>query len=144
MAYAGSQAQAGRGSTLSIGGVVVGEIKNTSFNAGKWQTADVTNFESGSDAEFIATIRANGTIALAGNRVSGDAGQQAIESSYNSGIKAQFTTQLPMTATQTKEGDSYSFTALVISRDFNVDVEKAIDYKVELKVSGPITFTPGE
>lgn len=144
MAYTGSQAQAGRGSTLSIGGVMIGEIKSVPFTAGKWQTADVTNFESGSDAEFITTIRDSGSITLEGNRVAGDAGQQAVETAYDTGSIAAFTLQLPQSKTQTTDGDQYSFNALVISRDFTVDVTKAIDYKVELKISGPVTFTAGK
>ncbi len=145
MAYAGSQAQSGRGSTLSIGATptLIGEVKSVPFTSGKWQTADVTNFESGNDAEFITTIRDNGTVTLEGNRVSSDAGQTAVETAYDSGAIAAFTLQLPKTASQVTNGDKYTFNALVIGRDFTVDTTKEIDWKVELKISGAVTFTAG-
>lgn len=145
MAYAGSQAQSGRGSTLSIGATptLIGEIKTVPFTSGKWQTADVTNLESGNDAEFITTIRDNGTVQLEGNRVPGDAGQQAVESAYDNGSLQAFTLTLPKSSTQTTTGDTYTFNALVLSRDFTVDVTKEIDFKVELKISGAVTYTAG-
>jgi hypothetical protein len=145
MAYAGSQAQSGRGSTLSIGATptLIGEIKNVPFTSGKWATADVTNFNSGNDAEFITTIRDNGSVTIEGNRVSGDAGQTAVEAAYDSGEVASFTLTLPKTAAQVTKGDTYTFNALVLSRDFTVDVTKEIDYKVELKISGAVTFAAG-
>ena len=143
--YTGSQAQSGRGSTLSIGATptLIGEIKTVPFTSGKWATADVTNFESGNDAEFITTIRDNGTVQLEGNRVSSDAGQQAIETAYDAGTLEAFTLTLPRTSTQATKGDTYTFNALVLSRDFTVDTSKEIDFKVELKISGAVTFTVG-
>lgn len=145
MAYIGSQAQSGRGSTLSIGATptLIGEIKSVPFTSGKWQTADVTNFDSGNDAEFITTIRDNGTLNIEGNRVPGDAGQTAIEAAYQDGSLQNFVLTLPKTATQTTAGDTYSFSALVLSRDFTVDVTKEIDFKVELKISGAVTYAAG-
>ena len=145
MAYAGSQAQSGRGSTLSIGATptLIGEIKNVPFTSGKWQTADVTNFDSGSDAEFITTIRDNGTVTFDGNRVPADAGQVLVETAYQDGTIQSFTLTLPKTAAQATSGDKYVFSALVLSRDFTVDVTKEIDFKVELKISGAVTYTAG-
>lgn len=145
MAYAGSQAQSGRGSTIGIGATptLIGEIKSVPFTSGKWQTADVTNFDSGNDAEFITTIRDNGSLQIEGNRVPGDAGQQAIETAYQSGTLEAFVITLPKTSAQTTKGDTYTFNALVLSRDFTVDVTKEIDFKVELKISGAVTYTAG-
>lgn len=145
MAYTGSQAQSGRGSTLSIGAAPtpVGEITDVAVTRGKWDTADVTNFESNSDEEFISTIRASGQVQLSGNRVSGDAGQVAVEAAYQSGEVESFTITLPKTAAQATKGDAYTFNALVLSSDFTVDVKKQIDYKVDLKITGPMTLTAG-
>ncbi|HEV2463548.1 MAG TPA: hypothetical protein VGT04_07075 [Acidobacteriaceae bacterium] len=129
--------------TLTISPVILGEIKSVPFKAGKWETADVTNFQSGSDREFITTVRDNGTVDLAGNRVSGDAGQQAIEAAYSSGGISAFTLQLPLASGQSTSGDKYTFNALVVSRDFTVDVTKEIDWQVSLKISGAVTFAAG-
>lgn len=145
MTYTGSQAQAGRGSTLAIGATPtpIGELSDVPMNRGKWNTADVTNFESGSDTEFITTIRESGTVTLKGNRVSSDAGQLAVETAYQTGAIAAFTLTLPKTATQTTTGDTYTFKALVTGSDFTVSTTQKIDFTIDLKVSGPVTLTVG-
>lgn len=146
MAYTGSQATAGRGSTLSIGSgtpVTIGEIKSSSLTGTAWGTVDVTNFESGADQEFITTVRSNGEIAISGNRVASDAGQVAVEAAYASGAKTAFKLQLPLGPNQTTTGDAYTFNAFVVSRDFDVEVTKEIGWSVKLKVSGPVTLVPG-
>jgi len=153
--YNGSRAQAGRGSQLSIGGLtgaggvdtytLVGEIKTAGISGAQWGTEDVSNFESGADQEFLSTMRDNGTLDLAGNRVSSDAGQVAVEAAFSSGLKYDFKLQLPINtqAGQTTVGDSYTFSALVQSRDIAVDTTKAIGWTTKLKVSGPVTLVPG-
>lgn len=155
MSYTGSRAQAGRGSALSIGGitgaggtppfVTIGEIKTSGISGAQWGTEDVTNFLSGNDQEFITTIRDNGTIDLAGNRVASDAGQVAVEAAFASGLKYDWKLQLPFNAQagQTTVGDAYTFSALVQSRDISVDTSKAIGWTVKLKVSGAVTLVPG-
>jgi hypothetical protein len=145
MTYTGSLAIAGRGSVLSVGGTptVVGEVKTSGISGNSWGTADVTNFQSGPDREFIVTVRDNGQLKLAGNRVSADAGQVIVEASYQSGAITAFTLQLPKAASQTTNGDKYAFNALVESRSFDVDVTKEISWNVSLKISGAVTFTVG-
>jgi hypothetical protein len=153
MAYTGSKAQAGRGSQLSIGGitgstgtetfVLVGEIKTSGISGAQWGTDDVTNFQSGADQEFITTIRDNGTLDLAGNRVASDAGQVAVEAAFASGAKYDWKLVLPLALNQTATGDTYTFSALVQSREISVDTTKAIGWTVKLKVSGPVTLVTG-
>ena len=145
MAYTGSKSQAGRGSTLSIGATPteVGEVRSNPFNRGKWKSVDVTNFDSGSDSEILTVIRETGSVSVEGNRVSSDAGQVLVEAAYQSGTIQAFTLQLPKTAAQVTNGDKYTFNAFVESSDFTVDVEKEIDFKVGLKISGGTTLTVG-
>jgi hypothetical protein len=135
MTYTGSQATAGRGSTLSVGPTptMVGEIKTSSVSGNSWGTADVTNFESGADQAFITTIRNNGELKLAGNRVSADAGQVLVEAAYQSGAIIPFTLQLPKSPSQATMGDKYTGNCLVQSRSFDVDVSKEISWDVTLK-----------
>ena len=151
---AGSKAQAGRGTLLSIGGLTggtgivftpVGEVKSSGISGASWGTEDVTNFDSGPDAEFIATIRDNGTIDLAGNRVSSDAGQLLVEAAFGTGLKYDFKLVLPINAQAglTTLGDTYTFSGLVQSRDFAVDVAKAITFSAKLKISGAVLLTVG-
>jgi hypothetical protein len=145
MTYTNSQATAGRGSTLSIGTTPtpIGEIRSASPTGNKWGTADVTNFESGINEEFITTIRNNGEVKISGNRVSADAGQVLVEAAFNSGVIQQFLLTLPKSPSQTTTGDTYSFFALVESREFKVEVNSAISWEVSLKCSGAVTSTTG-
>lgn len=145
MTYTGSLATAGRGSLLSVGGTptTVGEIKSASITGNQWGTADVTNFQSAADREFITTVRDNGQMKLSGNRVSLDAGQVIVEAAYQSGAITAFTLTLPKSAAQTTNGDKYAFNALVESRSFDADVTKEISWNVSLKISGAVTYTAG-
>jgi hypothetical protein len=145
MTYGGSLAQAGRGSTLSIGSspVLIGEVKDVPLNRGKWSVVDVTNFESGSDSEQLTTIRKPGSLTFKGNRVSSDAGQVAVETAYQAGTLVAFVLQLPKTAAQTTAGDKYAFSAFVVGSDFTDSVEQAVEFSIELNISGGCTLTVG-
>lgn len=145
MAYTGSKAQAGRGTTLSIGATptLIGELNDIPIQRGKWETVDVTNFESVSDAEYLTTIRKAGSLTVKGNRVVSDAGQVAVEAAYQSGALSAFAITLPMTSTQTVKGDTYTFNAYVLSADFSVQPTKQIEFSMELQITGGTTFTAG-
>jgi hypothetical protein len=145
MAYTGSKAQAGRGTVLSIGGTPtpIGEVTDIPLNRPKWETIDVTNFDSGSDAEFISTIRKSSNFTVKGNRVSSDAGQTAVETAYESGAISAFTVQLPKTGAQTTSGDKYTFNALILGCDFTIQPTKQIEFSLDLQISGAVTFTAG-
>jgi hypothetical protein len=75
--------------------------------------------------------------------VSSDLGQVACEAAFSSGLLQPFLLQLPKTTAQTTMGDKYTFSALVSSRDFTVEVGKEIDWQVTLKISGAVTLTTG-
>jgi hypothetical protein len=154
MSYTGSKAQAGRGTQFSIGSlagtltptyVLVGEVKTSGITGAQWGTEDVTNSDSGPDQEFISTIRDNGTLDLSGNRVASDAGQVAVEAAFGSGLKYDFKLVLPINvqAGQSTVGDTYTFAGLVQSRDFSIDVTKAISFSTKIKVSGAVTYAVG-
>lgn len=145
MTYTGSLAESGRGSLLTVGGTptTVGEIKSASLSGNAWGTADVTNFQSGPDQEFILTTRNNGEFRLQGNRVSTDAGQVIVEGLYSSGLISAFAITLPKSSAQTTTGDKYTFNALVQSRSFDVDVSKEVSWTVTLKISGAVAFVAG-
>ncbi len=147
--------QAGRSSSLGIGPVyvpgaavtspayvTVGEIRSSSVSGAQWGTVDVSNFQSGVDEEFITTMRNNGEVSLAGNRVSSDAGQVACEAAFSTGELYMFQITVTKAAGQTA-GDLYTFNALVVSREFAIDVTKEISWNVKLKISGPLTLVPG-
>ncbi|HTF67032.1 MAG TPA: phage tail tube protein [Edaphobacter sp.] len=145
-----SKAQVGRSSVFSIGTpggsptyTPVGEVKSSGITGAQWGTTDVTNYDSGVDQEFITTVRNNGSLKLDGNRVSSDAGQIMVETAFSTGAITPFELKLPKSSGQTSAGDTFTFNALVESRDFTVGVSEVINYSVTLKISGPVTFTAG-
>lgn len=141
--YSGSQAQAGRGTTVSINGAIVGETTEVPLNLPKWNTCEVTNLESGDDAEYITTIRKASNFTIKGNRVPGDAGQTAVWAAYQSGARVPCVVTFPMDSTQTTSGDTYTFNVLVLGCDFSVQVEKAIDFSIDLQMTGGSTYKAG-
>jgi hypothetical protein len=150
MSYVKSAAISGKGSALSIGTTggtptftLLGECTSVDFSGNTAGTADVTNFQSGSYKEFIATIIDSGTVKLAGNRVSSDAGQVAVTTAFASLQVVPWKLDLPLASGQTVTGDSVAFNALVESNEFSVSTEKQIAFSITLKVSGPMTTTPG-
>ncbi len=148
--YVKSQAITGLGTILSINTgtsaapvwTVVSELKSLTQSGRQFATEDVTNFQS-SKREFIATLADSGSWKLEGSRVSGDAGQIAMEAAFATGALQQFQIQLPKTATQTTAGDQYGFYALIQDLNYSFAVEKADTFTATLKVSGDITETPG-
>lgn len=152
MPYTRSQAQAGRASILSIGPTVgtatptytpIMEVRSAPRRGAKWDTEDVSNFNSGVDKEFITQMRDNGTLEITGNRVGGDAGQTALKAAFGTGELYLFTFELPKTTGQTTAGDSWGFNALVESIDYDVDTTKAVTFTCTLKISGLPTETAG-
>jgi hypothetical protein len=145
MAYAGTQAQTGAGTIVDIGAtpVVIGEVSDLPLNRPKWATANVTNFSSGLDAEYIGTVREGATVNMKGNRVPSDAGQVAAEAAYQSGAITPFKAILPKTKAQSTSGDTIAFTAVVLSVDFSISPTKQIEFSMDLQLSGPTVITPG-
>lgn len=152
MSYTRSKAQPGRSSILSIGPVIgtssptftpIFEVRSAPRRGAKWETEDVSNFNSGVDKEFITNMRDNGTIEITGNRVSGDAGQTALKAAFATGGLYMFTFTLPLTSAQTTSGDVWAFNALVESVDYDVDTNKVVTFTCSLKLSGIPTETAG-
>lgn len=149
LTYTKTAAQAGRGTTLGIGSgtpVLIGEIRSISLDGNQWETADVTNMQSGFTKEFINTILDSGEFTTVCNRVSSDAGQVALESAFegaNAGVVQSFTLTLLKSGTQTTTGDVFVFNALVQSSNFSIEPTKETSVTAKLKVTGVKTFTPG-
>jgi hypothetical protein len=152
--YAGTKSQSGNQSQLSINtGTVasptwtlVGEVSEVTQSGSKNKSEDATNLESQAE-EFVPTIPTPGNYGGTMNRISGDAGQQAMNAAFTSvppGMP-QFKFQLPKNSTQTTQGDYFVFTALV--EEFN-DIGKItptgiVKTQFSLKISGPIAKTQG-
>jgi hypothetical protein len=138
MAYP-SKAGTGLGSTLSINGTLVGEIKTMKLAGRQAKTDDVTNFDSLA-TEFIPTIITSGTWDLTGNRIGSDAGQIAMEAAFNGLLLSPFSIHLAPTQDQgAGAGDTFTFTALVEAIDYDVASEKSQSFTAKLKISGLLT-----
>jgi hypothetical protein len=133
----------GRGTTLGIGATptLVAELKSIKLSGRKFDTEDVTSLDSQA-REFIGSIADSGSWSLEGNRVGSDAGQTAMETAFAAGTVSQFTITLPKTGTQTS-GDKFTFDGLITGLDYSIGVTEATTFSAEIKVSGPITITPG-
>lgn len=155
MAYTGSKAQAGRGTQLSLGGLTgaggaetftpIGEVKTTGISGVQFDQEEVSNMDSGVYKEYLATMIDPGTLDLSGNRISTDAGQQAVEAAFLTGLKYDWKMVLPINkqAGQTTTGDTFVFSGFVKSRDIPVDITKAIAWTVKLQLSGAPIYTQG-
>ena len=146
MPYTSSAAVAGRGWSLSIGSTptLIGEIQELPFTRPEWKFDDITNLESGNDAEILPTIRESSEFTIKVNYVSGDAGQAAIEAAYQAATLSPFTLQATKTATQTTAGDKWAFNGYVLGFDFDsISAAKHVVGSIKLKVTGAVTFTIG-
>jgi hypothetical protein len=120
------------------------ELRKIALSGRETGDADTTNFSSGA-REFLGTLISSGTWDIEGNRVGGDAGQLACETAFTTvpPVLKQFKIQLPKAPTQTSTGDSFTFYALIKQLNYEVEVEKAITLRGQLKVSGVLTVTAG-
>jgi hypothetical protein len=150
MPYTDSLAGIGLGSVLSINTgtassptyTPVGELNKLNLTGRTAGTADATNFQSLA-REFKGTLIDSGSWEFGGNRVGGDAGQVAMETSFTTLKLTMFKIQLPISGAQTTTGDSFTFKALVEELDYSVEVDKVIPVTGKLKVSGILTTTAG-
>jgi len=152
MPYTETQAQSGLGTTFAINTgtasvpvwTTIGEIVTAPQSGRMVKTADATNLESLA-VEWIATLVDSGTFDITTNRVAGDAGQVAVEAAFVARTRQPYKVTLPMTASQSTAGDTFSFSALVEESNPLADIstDKVIQDKFKLKVSGAITFAAG-
>lgn len=150
MSYIKSSAQSGKGVLLNINTgspttpiwTAVSEMKSFDQSGRQMMTVDVTNTES-TAKEFIATIPDGGSWKVAGNRVGADTGQLAMETAYQAGTLTMFQIQFPKWGTQTTQGDAFSFNALIEDLNYSISVDKEVSVTSTLKLSGPMTITPG-
>lgn len=166
MSYTKSQAQSGNQAVVSIaaaGGTVstatytvVGEVAEFNQSGTVNKTDDTTNLNSIAE-EFLPTILTPGNFAGTMNRVSDDAGQQAVQTAFGGIIggvptpptlnywKVQLAKNPNLTVPQTVAGDQLIFLALVEEfTDFGtVKPDKKVSTILKLKISGAIYRTLG-
>ena len=152
MPYTLSKAQTGAGTLVNINTgtpstptwTVIGEIQNFSQSGKQNATDETTNLQSTGE-EFLATFFKPGKFDFTYSRVSGDTGQVALKTSFDSKTILGYQVVLPKTPTQSSTGDTYTFSALVEEMADISDIQptKKILGKASLKVSGAITLVAG-
>jgi hypothetical protein len=148
-----SKAKVGRGTVVSIGGVTGGttttftpieELMDASFSGAAWGTDETSNFDSGVNEEFVATMRNNGEVSLKGNLVDGAVGQTALSAACDTGSKFDFTIVLAKGPGETTKGTSYAFSAITLSfLNIGITTKGIVQFDAKLKVSGAIITTVG-
>lgn len=152
MPYTASQAWLGVGSLLEMGDggtptelfTVIAEISDISKSGAKADTVDVTNMQSPSGyREFISGLRDAGELAITANWITLDAQQQALQTKFDTGAKANFKIVLPQIAGGSITPGNYAFSAVVTGLDFSLSPTKQAVLSAKLKLSGKPVFTPG-
>jgi hypothetical protein len=146
MSYTKSKAQQGKGTVLAIvagqTSTPVGELDTLNLTGRQTGTEDVTNFDSAMK-EFIASLPDPGSWDFSGNRVGSDAGQVAMETAFQASSTESFTITLPKTGAQQNSGDVFAFDGIIEKLNYSIAATKKIAVSGSIKVSGPITITPG-
>lgn len=124
--------------------VPIMEISESPVSGYKWDMEDITNFDSGKNKEWLKTLLDSGKMAVAGNRVSDDTGQQLLRAAFLDTVAYMFQLQYPLNVDQETTGDTDVFAALVEQFDSTpISVGKAIKISASLQRTGAITFTEG-
>lgn len=154
--YAGSQAQTSQGTTLWVNynpatgagtsppnWLQIGEPTNATFSD-KNEFDESTNLSSQAK-EFVAVLPDPGGLDVELNRVSENAGQNAVQASYHANPPSLLTylVVFPQEPTQASFPDAREFKAYVESISPDIKVNKIIKSKFKLKISGPITEIEG-
>jgi hypothetical protein len=129
----------GKKSTLSVGAgtTVINGIKHIAHSGNKVDTEDVSELNDETiDREFMGTLRDNGSISIDGNYYPSDAGQQQVAAAYGaaSSVRVPFVVTYP-------DGSADKFVGIVTSWSTDLQNDKYIQFKAEIKISGAITST---
>ena len=123
-------AKAGNGTTLMIGGTVVGEVKKISPLGSKRDEIDVTTLSSAAK-EFILGMADFGSVTVTLNWYPGDAGQTAIRTAFNNQTTDTYTITFPSSL-----GATYTFQALVLESPGPEIGNDVLESEVVLRCTG--------
>jgi hypothetical protein len=153
-AYAGSKSQSSQGTLLYVNAtnasppvwVEIGEPKGAQFSD-KNEFDESTNLQSLAK-EFVATLPDPGKLNVDLNRVSTDAGQAALLTSYHAlpaPTRLLYLVVFPINtaAGQSTYPDARQFLAYVESMAPEIRLNKIVQAKFTLQITGPITEIEG-
>jgi hypothetical protein len=131
-------------------GIAILQLKTFSMPQQKWAFDDVTNVSSptigvGTAKESLLTLLDLGEFSAEGIFLPSDPGLVAVQTAFESGLPNQFQIQLGLLPGQSTSGNVYEFNAWVSSNPIptNVSVDKAIAWKMDLKLATIMTITLG-
>jgi len=134
-----TNAAIGFGTTLSVDGNNVAELTTVSAPAMNVKMVDVTNHSTSTSAwaEFVAGIKNGGSISLEGNFYPGDStGQVALSTAFGSSTVNAYVVTLP-----TAFATSISFSGLVEKYEVVPNLDKQVQFKIDLQVTGAVTMS---
>jgi hypothetical protein len=141
----------GKGASLSISPTSTGtltpiaQLKQITFAGATADYADITNLSSpGNYKEYAPTLLDSGTATVTGILdPAGDPGQTAVGAAFEAETLNYFTVQFAPAAGQTV-GAKRAFAGYVSKKPgMNAQLNDAVGFDFELKISGAITDTPG-
>lgn len=124
----------GMGATLTVGATNIGTITKLTSPQLKRTAIDVTTLASpGGFKQFLAGLADPGKITAEGFFNTADSGQNLLYNKFVSGTVDTYTLTFPSIT-----GASWTATAFIDELDLasNVDMTKALDFKLSLQVSG--------
>jgi hypothetical protein len=138
----------GKGSVFSISTngttyTPVAQIKTISFSGGKLDTEDITNMDSPGDfREYAPTLLDAGQAAISGVFNPADPGQLMLAATFLGPTLVTCKLQYPVMAGFTT-GFLRTFTGWVTESNLDAQFDKSSTLSATIKVTGPITDTPG-
>lgn len=141
----------GKSSTLSIATsgtgtptyTVVNQIKTTNYSGTKLDTDDITNMTSpGAFREYAPTLNDAGQLAISGVFDPADPGQLMFSAAFNAQTLISVKHQFPVAQGQTT-GFLRTFVGYVTENTLDLQFDKASTFNATIKITGPITDTPG-
>lgn len=140
----------GKGTVISIsvdGGhtfTPVKQLKTGSFTGRKSDLEDITNMDSaGATREWAPTLIDNGQLAVSGVFDPADPGQLAVNVAFTAQTLVEVQVQYPKATDQVNSGLLRAFSAYVTESNLDAQFDKTSTFSATLKITGPITDTPG-
>lgn len=141
----------GKNSTLSIATAGSGtltytpidQVKTTNYTGTKLDTDDITNMSSpGAFREYAPTLNDAGQLAVSGVFDPADPGQLMFSAAFNAQTLISVKHQYAPAQGQTT-GFLRTFSGYVVENTLDLQFDKTSTFNATIKITGPITDTPG-
>ena len=125
-----------KGTTLSIGGTLVGELSDIGGPSRSRDTIDVSSHDSANGfREFVGGMRDGGDVSLEG-LYTNEVGQKALNTNYEGNVAQTIIITFPMTPTVT-----CTFSGIVTAIGNTAPYEDKLGFSATIKVSGKPVIT---